>query len=299
MSPERKSISKIQALLLSSRPKTLPAAVSPVLVGAALAFADGPVNIAVLAATFLCTVLIQIGTNYANDYYDFVKGVDTEHRVGPTRATQAGLLSPGEMRAAFVGVFALAALLGVYLILTGGLPILIIGVLSVACGILYTAGPYPLGYVGLGDVFVLVFFGPVAVAGTYYLQRGSVNEIVLIAGLAPGLLSAAILDVNNFRDNDTDRQAGKKTLVVRFGPRFGQVEYIFCVVTAGLIPPALAVYAGGHYRAFISLFMLLVAYRPVKTILTSKNPVVLNKLLAQTGMLLAFHSVLFSVGWLL
>ncbi len=291
--------SKLKTWIQSARPKTLWAAVGPVLIGSAMACADGSLNIAVLLATLLAALLIQIGTNFANDYYDFVKGADTTDRVGPVRATQAGLVTPAQMRRAFIITFGLALLLGVYLVWRGGVPILIIGVASVVCAVLYTAGPFPLAYIGLGEVFVLIFFGPVAVAGTYYLQTLSINANVIIAGLAPGLLSTAILAVNNFRDIETDKIAGKKTLAVRFGCNFGIAEYISCIAVACLVPLYLSISSRSHYFCNLSLLTGIIAVVPIKTILSKPDPETLNNVLAQTGKLLLIYSVLFSAGWLL
>ncbi len=280
------------------RPKTLPAAAAPVLIGAALAFADGAIQPMVLAVTFIAAMLIQIGTNLANDYYDHFKGADTADRLGPVRATNAGLVKPSQMKAAFVIAFALAATAGLYLVYKGGLPILVIGVVSIACGVLYTAGPFALGYTGLADVFVLVFFGPVAVGGTYYLQTGTINSVVIIAGLAPGLLSTAILTVNNFRDIETDAQAGKKTLAVRFGYNFAIYEYIFCVLLGCSLPIIVCVLSGNWWSC-ISLIAILFALRNIKIIRSQPNSQTLNKLLADTGKLLLVYSILFSVGQVL
>ncbi len=292
-------LSKLKIWISSARPKTLWAAVGPVLIGSAMAYADGPLNIGVLLATLLAALLIQIGTNFANDYYDFVKGADTTDRVGPVRATQSGLIKPAQMRRAFVVTFGLAVLLGAYLVWHGGVPILIIGVASVICAVLYTAGPFPLAYVGLGEVFVLIFFGPVATGGTYYLQRLSINADIIIAGLAPGLLSTAILAVNNFRDIETDKIAGKKTLAVRFGYNFGAAVYIACVVIACIVPVYLSVVRGANYWCCLSVVTLLVAMFPIRTICSKPDPETLNNVLAQTGKLLLIYSVLFSVGWLI
>ena len=173
----------------------------------------------------LGAILIQIGTNFYNDYADFLKGADTSDRKGPMRATQAGLVKPESMKRATIAVFALAVASGLYLIWRGGLPVLMIGVFSILFGILYTAGRYSLAYLGIADLFVLVFFGPVAVGGTYYVQALAIESVVLVAGFAPGLLAVAILLVNNIRDIDEDRAAGKKTLIVRMGRRFGVVAY--------------------------------------------------------------------------
>ncbi|MHC4221507.1 MAG: 1,4-dihydroxy-2-naphthoate polyprenyltransferase [Planctomycetota bacterium] len=290
-------LSKLKIWLSSARPKTLPAAISPVLIGAAMALNNGDIDAVILTITFAAAILIQIGTNFANDYYDFLKGADTQHRTGPTRATQAGLVTPTEMEKASIITFALAIRLGCFLVLKGGLPILIIGISSVLCGVLYTAGPLPIGYVGLGELFVLIFFGPVAVGGTYYLQRADITGAVLIAGLAPGLLASAILTVNNLRDISTDKTAGKKTLIVRFGYNFGVAEYIFCIITACLVPVYLCIFYHCHYLSLLCLLTLVAALPPIKTICSKPTAQQLNKLLAQTGMLLVIFSVLFSVGY--
>ena len=263
-----------------------------------MAYADGVLNPAILALTFVSAMLIQIGTNYANDYYDFVKGTDTEHRTGPTRATQAGQVRPGQMMVAFVVAFALATLAGLFLVIHGGLPILVIGVVSLVCGVAYTAGPLPLGYVGLADLFVLVFFGPVAVGGTYYLQAGSINHLVIVAGLAPGLISTAILTVNNIRDIDTDRAADKKSLPVRFGRGFGVCEYGFCLVAACLLPVYLCV-ATGRYWAMASVLTIFYAAVLVRILRSNPSADKMNELLALTGQLLLMFTTLFSIGWIL
>ncbi|MBW8015144.1 MAG: 1,4-dihydroxy-2-naphthoate polyprenyltransferase [Planctomycetes bacterium] len=291
--------SKLKIWFETCRPKTLTASVAPVLIGAAMAFNDGSIDPLVLALTFAAALLIQIGTNLANDYYDFKKGADTETRIGPTRATQAGLVTPSQMKFAFILTFALAAAAGLYLVYKGGIPILTIGLVSIICGVLYTAGPIPLAYYGLGDIFVLVFFGPVAVGGTYYLQTRTINPYVLIAGLAPGLFSVAILTVNNFRDIETDKAANKKTLAVRFGPKFAIAEYITAVIAACLIPAAIFILTWSNKWSLMSLHALLIAILPIKTILSKPTPETLNAMLAKTGFLLIFYSVLFSVGWVI
>jgi 1,4-dihydroxy-2-naphthoate octaprenyltransferase len=289
--------SKLKIWLNSCRPKTLTASISPVLIGGAMAFKDGDINPVILALTFAAALLIQIGTNLANDYYDFVKGADTKTRVGPTRATQAGLVTPNQMKFAFLLTFALAAACGLYLVYVGGIPILTIGLISIICGILYTAGPLPLAYYGLGDIFVLIFFGPVAVAGTYYLQTRSINSTVIISGLAPGLISVAILTVNNLRDITTDKAANKKTLAVRFGPRFAIAEYVTSIIAACLIPAVLCLIQKSNYWCMISTLTLLFAIYPMKTILSKPSADTLNQMLATTGKLLIIYSVLFSIGW--
>ena len=282
----------------SARPKTLFAALAPVMIGAAMAYADGGGDIVSLLLIVFSATMIQVGTNLANDYYDFVKGADNADRTGPTRATQAGLISPGAMRNAFIAAFGLAVFAGFFLVLRGGVPILVIGTVSVICGVLYTAGPYPLAYIGIADLFVLVFFGPVAVGGTYYLQTGTINPVVVVTGLAPGLISTAILTVNNFRDYATDKAANKKTLVVRFGRSFGVFEYIFCFGFAMAVPIYLCISLNDHYLCLFSLVILPFVGRAVLTMRSNPTGEVLNKLLAQTARLLIMFSILFSIGWI-
>ena len=283
----------------AARPKTLPAGIAPVLIGTAMAYAEGRFDAAVFAAIVFAVLMIQIGTNYANDYYDFIKGADTEKRQGPVRATQAGLVSAAAMKRAFIGVFGLAMAAGLYLVWKGGVPIIIIGLASIACGILYTAGPFPLGYLGLGEVFVLVFFGPVAVGGTYYLQNGQINLPVLLAGLSPGLISAALLTINNIRDYATDKIASKKTLVVRLGVGFGRIEYDVCIAAACLIPVILSIMTRSHYFCNAALLTCVFAFKPIRTLHIQPDAETLNRLLAQTGRLVFIYSVLFSIGWVI
>ncbi len=285
--------------LLASRPKTLWAAVAPVIIGTAMAQENGKAHwlSAILAA--VGAVMIQIGTNFANDYFDYFKGADHSERLGPTRVTQAGLVKPEIMKRAMIFVFTLAFLSGLYLIWRGGWPILVIGVLSILFGILYTAGPYPLGYNGLGDVFVLIFFGLVAVGGTYYVQALEINRVVLLAGIAPGLFSTAILTVNNLRDINTDRRAGKKTLAVRFGELFARLEYLMSLTLACLVPVLLISMSYGHYYALAATLVLIIAFPSIKTVFKEQPGIVFNKVLADTGKLLLLYSIIFAIGWIL
>jgi 1,4-dihydroxy-2-naphthoate octaprenyltransferase len=273
--------SRFSVWVLAARPKTLPAGLAPVLIGTAMAFADGRMYWPAALAAALGSLFIQIGTNYANDYFDFKKGADTHERLGPIRVTQAGLVT---------------LLVGAFLVYRGGLPIAAIGILSILFGVLYTGGPYPLGYNGLGDIFVLMFFGPVAVGGTYFVQTLTITAPVILAGLAPGLFSVAILTVNNLRDIDSDRASGKKTLAVRFGRRFAVTEYVLCIVAACLVPPILIIaYDHSIWSVMASAAVLLAipAMRAIAT--TSGTP--LNHTLALTGRLLLIFSLLFSIGW--
>lgn len=267
--------------------------------GMALARADSVFHAPAAFCALIGAILIQIGTNYANDYFDFIKGTDTEERIGPQRATQAGLVSPAQMKQAAFLVFGLAFLAGLYLVYRGGWPILIVGLVSILCGVLYTGGPYPLGYLGLGDLFVLIFFGPVAVAGTYYVQAQSFDSLSAIAGLAPGFFSVAILTVNNLRDVEGDRRTGKRTLAVRLGVTFARWEYVVSIMIAAVIVPAyLCVVSGGHWTALIACVVVLPAMRSIRSVFTVSGAA-LNDTLASTGKLLLLFSILFSIGWLI
>lgn len=291
--------SKLHIWWLAIRPKTLWAAAAPVLMGTAMALDGGNFHLWAALAALLGALLIQIGTNFANDYFDYVQGADTGDRLGPTRATQAGLVNPETMKKAFILVFAIAFISGLYLIWRGGWPILAIGLLSILFGILYTGGPYPLGYNGLGDIFVLIFFGPVAVGGTYYVQALDITTPVIIAGLAPGLISSALLTVNNLRDVHTDRDAGKRTLVVRFGIPFGRIEYLISIIAACLLPILLVRMTNDNYYSLLTILVLLIAIPSIKTVFQISGDARLNKVLADTGKLLFIYSAIFSIGWVL
>lgn len=284
--------------ILASRPKTLFAAAAPVVVGTALAFAQGVGHWPAALAALLGSLLIQIGTNFTNDYVDFFRGADRADRLGPTRVTQAGMVTPVAMRRATILVFALAVAVGLYLVWRGGLPILLVGVLAILSGILYTAGPYPLAYLGAADLFVLIFFGFVAVAGTYYVQALTVTPAVLLAGLGPGLYSTAILAVNNLRDREQDARAGKRTLAVRFGREFARAEYLICVVGAGLTPLLFFALSRQQWGVLLATLTLIPTLPAIRSAYTESGPA-LNRLLARTGQLLMLYSLLFSVGLLI
>jgi len=207
-------------------------------------------------------------------------------------------VTPTTMRNATIIAFGLAVLSGTYLVWRGGLPIVAIGILSILAGILYTAGPYPLAYIGAADLFVLVFFGPVAVAGTYYVQALAVTPTVLIVGLAPGLFSMGILTVNNLRDVEQDRAANKRTPVVRFGRAFARWEYVICIVGACLIPAVLVVQGAAPIWSLLTLAVLIPALPALRSVFVDQGRV-LNKTLALTGQLLLLYSVVFGVGWLI
>lgn len=289
------TISAPKAWVLATRPKTLPAAIIPVAVGAAVALSAGKFALLPSLAALLGAVLIQIGTNLANDYFDFKSGADNEDRLGPLRVTQAGLLSETAVRNAMIFTFALSALVGSYLVAVGGWPILVIGILSILSGIAYTGGPYPLGYHGLGDLFVFIFFGIVAVTGTYWVQALEWSWVAFAASIPIGLLSVAILVVNNYRDIDTDRVAGKNTLAVRMGEKATRAQWLACVGLSFVIPVA-QVIAGGSPWLLLPLAAIPLAVVVGKKFLTARGRD-LNPVLAATAKILVAFGVLYSIGF--
>lgn len=284
--------------LAAARPRTLPAAIAPVLIGLAMARASGELHFALALVTLFAAVMIQIGTNFANDYFDFKKGTDTDSRIGPVRVTASGLVTPSQIKRAIVLAFGLAFLAGIYLVYRGGWPIVIIGSTAILFGLLYTAGPLPLGYLGLGDIFVFIYFGPVAAAGTYYVQTLTLTKEVLLAGIGPGLLSVAILTVNNLRDADSDRHSGKRTLAVRFGKRFARIEYIVCLSLAAAIPFWMVVQEMASPAIFAASIVLLPGILSIRTLYRNPDGPALTIVLEQTGRLLLLYSILFSIGWI-
>mgnify|MGYP001471550592 CR=1 FL=1 len=238
------------------------------------------------------------GTNFANDLYDYIKGADDKNRLGPKRAVQSQLISVQAMKQFTFFAFIVAILCGIPLVIEGGYPILIIGILSIISGYAYTAGPYPLGYNGWGDFFVFCFFGPIAVCGTYFLQTLSISLESIIAGIILGCLSVTLLCVNNIRDVETDRKVGKRTLAVRFGPTFIKYQYILCLVVASFLPIAIVYYSGQHTFLVLSAATLIFAFPSIQTV-WKKTGESLNLALANTGKLLAIYTILFSIGWML
>lgn len=285
--------------IIAVRPKTLPAAIAPVLIGTAMAIGHGVHNYSIALVALFAAIMIQIGTNLANDYFDCIKGADTPERIGPTRVTQAGLIAPSAVRNAMIFAFVLSAGAACFLVAHAGWVIAVIGTLSILSGIFYTAGPRPLGYMGLGELFVLVFFGPVAVAGTYYVQSFEFNWAVVAAGLAPGFLSVAVLAVNNLRDRETDRRVGKNTLAVRFGRNFAVNEYIISILIASLVPVLVYAITGEQPWSLIATTVIFVAIPMFKAVITKDDGPSLNEVLASTGKLLFMYSCLYSMGWII
>jgi len=285
--------------LLAARPRTLPAAAAPVLVGSAVAFREGAFRPLPALAALVGALLIQVATNLANDYFDFVKGADTGDRVGPTRVTQAGLLTPRQVRNGMLLTLLAALLVGSYLVAEAGPPIVVIGLISLVCAVAYTGGPYPLAYHGLGDLFVLVFFGPVAVAGTAYVQTLAFSWQAVWAGVGVGAVSTAILVVNNLRDVPTDSRTGKKTLAVRLGVVGTRVEYSLLWMLAVSIPVAGIGIFGWPSTVLLAILGLAVAGEAVRAVWTFREPAELLPALPRTAAGLLVYALGVSVGLLL
>jgi len=282
--------------LEATRPKTLPAALIPVLIGSALAWKHLSFHLDVFLMSSICALLIQIGTNFANDYFDFKKGADTDERIGFKRASASGLIKPETMLLATIITMLLAFICGLYLVYIGGWIILAIGIASLAFGILYTGGPFPLAYNGLGDIFVFIFFGIIAVCGTFYVHTGLFYWEVFFASLVPGALSTNILVINNLRDTETDRKVNKRTLGVIFGDTFLKVEYLLLCLMAFAIPSHLQFWDRYNYYIFLPMLSFPFAYLLCKRLFTYHDKVELNDLLAKTAQFLILFGILFTIG---
>jgi 1,4-dihydroxy-2-naphthoate polyprenyltransferase len=283
--------------LMAARPKTLPAAVAPVLVGTALAATGGTFKVLSFLAALLGALFIQVGTNLSNDYSDARRGADTEDRLGPVRVTAGGLMPPRRVLVGTYVAFGVAVAAGLYLAAVAGWELLVVGAASILAGVLYTGGPRPYGYEGLGELFVFLFFGVVAVAGSYFVQAEDLRWEAVALGVPVGLLAAAILVVNNVRDIDTDRRAGKRTLAVKLGRERARVLFVAMVVLAFVIPvllvPALSAWL------LLPLAALPLVPPLVGTVRTRTDGPALNGALAATGRLLAVYSLLLAGGVLL
>ncbi|WNG52567.1 1,4-dihydroxy-2-naphthoate polyprenyltransferase [Archangium minus] len=288
----------LKTWLMAARPKTLTAALVPVMVGTALAYGLGVGRWLPALAALVGAMLIQIGTNLTNDYYDFKKGADTAERLGPKRVTQSGLIAPGTVLASALLCFGLAVVTGIYLVVVGGWPIVAIGLASVLAGYAYTGGPFPLGYNGLGDVFVFIFFGLVAVPGTFYVQALTVGPAAWWAAIPVGAIGTALLVVNNLRDASTDVKAGKRTLVVRFGTTMGKAEYVLLLMAAFSTPLVMWGLGLASPWVLLALLSVPVAVPPLKLVLGAEGAA-LNPALGGTARLQLVFGVLFSAGLLL
>jgi 1,4-dihydroxy-2-naphthoate octaprenyltransferase len=284
----------LNAWVVAMRPATLPAALAPVAVGSACAHAATGIAIGPAIAAALGALLLQIASNFANDVFDYEKGADRTNRLGPTRAVQAGLITPSQMKRGLVAVLAAAFVLGIYLFAVGGWPIVLLGLAAMAAAVAYTGGPFPLGYHGLGDLLVLGFFGFAAVCGTTFVQVGEVTALSLGAALPVGALATAILVVNNLRDRAGDAAAGKRTLAVRLGARGARGEY--AVLVAGPLAIA-AAWAAAARAPFLTLPLLTLpwAARLIRAI-SVRDGAALNPCLPATARLLLAYSLLWALG---
>jgi 1,4-dihydroxy-2-naphthoate octaprenyltransferase len=289
-------VTRTQAWLMAARPRTLPAAISPVIVGVALALAHGAFALLPALGALSSGLLIQIGANLANDYFDYVKGADFEGRKGPTRVAQSGLIPLPELRAGIVLVFTLSVLIGLYLVLVGGWPILVIGIASLLSALIYTGGPFPIGYHGLGDLFAFLFFGLAAVCGTYYVQALTISADVFLAAVPPGALITAILIVNNLRDIETDRLAGKRTMAVILGAPATRVEYLAMLLISYLVPVLFLILGWSSAWVLLPILSLPLAARLAVILYRTTDGPPLNRALAGTANLTLIHCLLFALG---
>jgi len=286
---------KLNSWLLASRPKTLLAAVVPVMVGSALAVSYHKFFLPYSIIALLCSLLIQIGTNFTNDLYDYIKGADTKKRKGPVRVLASGLISVKEMKVGIIIVFGTAFLLGIYLVISINIFILIIGIISISAGIIYTAGPFPLAYNGLGDLFVFVFFGIVGTMGTFYLHTQQISILSFLVSVPVGALITNILIVNNYRDIEEDKSAGKKTLAVFLGRTFTRWQFIVLLVLSYIVSIILFLDYNFSYWIFLPYITIPVTLVIVKMMFTSAGEA-LNKTLELTAKLAGLFGLLFSIG---
>jgi len=286
------------AWLLAFRPKTLPAAVTPVLLGTALSVWLGAFSFWIAGFTMLGALALQIASNLANDLFDFEKGADGPDRLGPRRVVQSGLLSPRQVRLGLCVTLAVALACGAELVRIGGWPIAVVGSLSMLAAVAYTAGPYPLGYHGLGDLFVFLFFGPVAVMGTVYLQLQAIPATAFWTSLSIGALTTNILVVNNLRDLEQDARSGKRTLVVRFGARFGRAQFGLCLLLGYGIPLGMVLLGRGPLGWLSVVLTLPAAFGLWRALQTTRGQA-MNALLARSAQLLLANGIILSLGpWL-
>jgi len=290
-----KQTSTWTAWMLAIRPRTLPAAAAGVIIGSALAWRDGFFRLDAALTCLLCALLLQIGSNLANDVFDFERGTDTPERLGPVRVTQAGLLTPLQVKAGMTVVFTLAGVFGLYLAWLGGWPIILIGMAAILSAIAYTGGPFPLGYYGLGDLFVFIFFGLASVAGTYYVQAAFVAPAAWWMTIPPGLIITAVLVVNNLRDLENDRKAGKRTLAVLLGKRRTKAQYLICMAGAYLVLPLAAALGVIPWLSLLTWASLPLAIRTTRVVLTQRGRT-LNAALAGTSQTALLFSILFWIG---
>lgn len=298
MNQSTQSVSPVHAWILGARPRTLPTSASPVILGTAVAFTFGGFRLLPALAAFFGGILIQIGANFSNDLFDYEKGVDNEERLGPTRVTQSGMLSPRQVRNGTIVAFGLASLLGIYLTYAAGWVVIAIGVLSILAALGYVGGPHPYGYRGFGEIFVFLFFGLAALCGTVYVQMLSLPALAWWAALPMGFLSTAVLVVNNLRDIPTDLPTGKKTLAVRFGDQFARREYLALVILSYLAPLGALIFGAGSAWGLMAWLSLPVAIQQIR-IVWKENGRPLNAALGGTGKLELIFALCYAAGLIL
>jgi len=286
-------LQKTKTWALAIRAETLIASICPMIIGTLLASKEVSLNIRILILTFLYGLLLHIGVNLSNDYYDYLKGADTDKRIAPFSTIQTKLTSLKQVKSAFIASFILAFIIGFFFIFRGGAIVAVLFTLPIIFGFFYTGGAKPLGYMGMGDILVLIFFGPFTVLGTYFLQTLTISYIPILIGLGPGFLILAILVVNNLRDIEVDRPAKKRTLAVIFGKKFTQIEYTLCLILALAIP---IVYFIIFKKPFILITSIFLIFVPFKLIYNFKNPSVLNEGLKRTVLLLVIYTMTLCIG---
>ncbi len=288
----------LRVWLEATRPKTLSASIAPVAIGTAIAYGANGFHALACVAALLGALGVQVACNLANDCFDGKKGADGPLRVGPRRAVASGLIAPQTMLRAAIAVLLMIVLpCATYLALRAGWPFLALGGVAAALAVLYTGGPFSLAYVGLGDLFAFVFFGPVAVAATYAAQTTQWSWTPALAGLGPGFLACAILTINNLRDEESDRLAHKRTLAVRFGAAFARTEFVACAIGAAGVAVGLAAWFR-HWPLLAAVFAVLTLLPAIRRVLAGESGAPLNATLASTGRALFLYGILFSIGWI-
>lgn len=296
--PLTETITKFDAWVLATRPRTLPAALVPVLVGSSIAIHDDKFKPLAAVVALVCAILIQIGTNFVNDLYDFLHGTDKKDRIGPKRVVTSGLISIPEMKLGIVFVFGLSFVLGMYLVHLAGWEILLLGVISILAGIAYTAGPFPLAYNGLGDIASFLFFGLIGTVGTYYVQANEISPFAFWSSIPVGALITNILVVNNYRDREEDQSNGKNTLAVLLGEKFARLQYVFFMIVSYAILFVVYFTYKSSIWVFLPLISLPLSVKLIKMIFTLRGSE-LNKTLELTAKLSALYGFLFAAGILL
>ena len=281
--------------LLAIRPKTLTASVAPILLAGTLAISNSVFNFYLFISCLLAAIFLQIGSNLANDYFDFIKKADNEFRLGPVRVTQAGLISPDKVKMGFIISFCFAFISGIYPIWIGGTPILLLGLLCILFAIIYTGGPYPLAYLGLGEIFAFIFFGIIPTGFTYFIMSKVFTLESFIVGMFPGLFAIAMISINNLRDINTDRLAGKKTMAVIFGEKFARIETAFTLLFATCFPAILLITIYKRYWLFLMFFIPLMSIKVSKKLLTQPISKEFNNHLAFAARLNILSAITYSI----